>query len=462
MFISRLVLDHFRSWDHCVVDFEPGVNILQGFNGLGKTNIIEAVEVLSTGSSHRSAHSAPLVERGQAAATIRANIRNQREAAFDTFDTVDTADTADTASIAAAADDTVTTYEATIYARGTNRARINSGRSLYMRDIVGQVPSVMFAPEDQWLVSGDPAQRRNFLDQTGALLIPGYAERLQHYGRIAKQRATLLRQLGQDGAADSDAALNGLEIWTGEFITTGVALTRDRQHLVDLLLPSFSRIYRTLAGDHNPQVAAGLIYRPSFDEILDFDDPAAEISRHFQRIYQGEVARGRNLIGPHRDDMDIELEGMPAREFASNGEMWTLALSLKMALLANLSQVAEQTPIVLLDDVFAQLDESRRRMILDFANGQGQVLITVAAASDIPDIPGARIIDVADLGTHEQDVNVSLVEKIHASRLGLHNSGPAADNEPTANGDPPHKPDEEEPATATLPSEALPSEGDQA
>lgn len=151
---------------------------------------------------------------------------------------------------------------------------------------------------------------------------------------------------------------------------------------------------------------------------MDLDDPQAAISEHFQRIYPGEVARGRNLIGPHRDDMDLELDGMPAREFASNGEMWTLALALKMALLERLAQDGRETPIVLLDDVFAQLDDSRRRMILDFARHQGQVLITVAAASDIPDIPGAHVIDVEGLRAPTDDINVSLVERIHAMRMG--------------------------------------------
>ena len=310
------------------------------------------------------------------------------------------------------------TYEATIHAKGTNRARIDSGRSLYLRDIVGQVPSVMFAPEDQWLVSGDPAQRRTFLDQTGALLVPGYAERLQRFTRIARQRAVLLHSLAQRESGDVDNVLSGLEIWTGQFIEAGVALTRDRRHIVDDLLHGFPDIYRSLAGERHSDETVGLAYRPSFEEVMDLDDPQAAISEHFQRIYPGEVARGRNLIGPHRDDMDLELDGMPAREFASNGEMWTLALALKMALLERLTKDGRETPIVLLDDVFAQLDDSRRRMILDFARHQGQVLITVAAASDIPDIPGAHVIDVEGLRAPTDDINASLVERIHAMRMG--------------------------------------------
>lgn len=420
VYISRLVLDHFRSWDHCVVDFDSGVNILQGFNGLGKTNIIEAVEVLSTGASHRASHSAALVERGQGKATIRANVHSAKAGAESMGERSDgeDRDEQDQGEVPEMDNRNPVTYEATIHAKGTNRARIDSGRSLYLRDIVGQVPSVMFAPEDQWLVSGDPAQRRTFLDQTGALLVPGYAEHLQRFTRIARQRAVLLHSLAQREPGDVDNVLSGLEIWTGQFIEAGVALTRDRRHIVDDLLHGFPDIYRSLAGERHSDETVGLAYRPSFEEVMDLDDPQAAISEHFQRIYPGEVARGRNLIGPHRDDMDLELDGMPAREFASNGEMWTLALALKMALLEQLAKEGRETPIVLLDDVFAQLDDSRRRMILDFARHQGQVLITVAAASDIPDIPGAHVIDVEGLRAPTDDINASLVERIHAMRMG--------------------------------------------
>ena len=358
MHISRLALDHYRSWDHCVLDFEPGINILQGSNGLGKTNIVEAVEVLSTGSSHRTSSSLPLVEKGHPSATVRANVEDAGEQR---------------------------TYEITIAARGANRARVDGGKSQYMRDIVGLVPSVSFTPEDQRLVSGDPATRRNFLNQAASLLLPRYAQSLQQFTHVAKQRAALLKQLSDGSGIDPEygrqAVLSGLEVWTGQFIALGVQLTKDRNDVIGLLREPFTRIYASLAGEEEQ---ADLVYEPSFDEVLLFDEPAAEISRHFQRIYPGEVARGQNLIGPQRDDLTLRLNDMPAREFASNGEMWTMALALKMALYEVVSAQRDVKPIVILDDVFAQLDESRRGQILDFARRQDQVLITVAAASDIP------------------------------------------------------------------------------
>lgn len=376
MHVSRLALDHFRSWEQCVLDLAPGVNVLQGANGLGKTNIVEAVEVLSTGSSHRTSSSLPLIERGRTSATIRANVET------------------------GPADETrVTTYEVTVAARGANRGRINSGASLYMRDIAGKVPSVAFVPEDQRLVSGDPAGRRSFLDQAGVQLVPGYASLLHTVAQIARQRAALLKQLADRSAVPgpADAALSGLEIWTGQFIEAGVELTRRRASLVERLRGPFSRIHAALAGDTEH---AELTYLPSFAEVLDHDIPGPAISEHFQRIYLGEVSRGVNLIGPQRDDLGLGLNGMDAREYASNGEMWTMALALKMALFAAIGEDTDVTPILILDDVFAQLDEHRRRQILDFAAHADQTLITVAAAGDLPRgiaDTDARIIDVEAL-----------------------------------------------------------------
>jgi DNA replication and repair protein RecF len=479
VYISRLALDHFRSWEHCVADFAPGVNILHGVNGLGKTNIVEAIEVLSTGSSHRTSSSLPLVERGAASATIRANVSeadNRRIAAAEAdganLNGVDTGDSRiDAAENGGATRDgtgdggrsrtlRTTTYEATIAARGANRARINGGSSLYLRDIVGRIPSVSFTPEDQRLVTSDPAMRRRFLDQAGALLIPGYMNRLQTCTRIAKQRAALLKQL-ERSEGDTNAALSGLEIWTGQFIEAGIALTVDRNSIIDALSEPFVAIYDRLAGDKpvdgserrsarqdeqaqkmQPQSlqttqpvhaahTARIGYEPSFAEVFDGEDgdAAAAISRHFQRIYPGEVARGLNLIGPHRDDMALELEGMPAREFASNGEMWTMALALKMALFEVVVRTSGVTPIVILDDVFAQLDETRRRQILAFATAQQQVFITVAARSDIPDLSGLEgvsgisvstphIIDVAQLKDASYDGNDQLIAQLQAMRGG--------------------------------------------
>ncbi|KFI44773.1 DNA replication and repair protein RecF [Bifidobacterium bohemicum] len=450
MYISRLALDHFRSWGQLVMDLAPGVNILHGANGLGKTNIVEAVEVLSTGSSHRVSSSLPLVERGQNKATIRANVSdgtdddaiqddadsaysrsNEKKGAVSETDALnDDPDThrkhgskpgssAQPNAQQHEPQDPIngqsTTYEVTIAAHGANRGRINNGNALYMRDIVGRVPSVSFAPDDQSLITADPRARRGFLDQAAALLDPQYSPIASEFNKIAKQRVALLKQLGarEESLDERQTALSGLEVWTGQFIKAGVKLTRARRELVNRLARHFGQIYDRLAG---AEQHADLSYEPSFDEVLESDAPEPEISRHFQRLYAGEVARGRNLIGPHRDELTISLEGAPAKEFASNGEMWTLALALKMALYYEVSSVVGTKPIIILDDVFAQLDDARRSQILDFALAQDQVLLTVASLGDVPSRimkeRNVNAIDVAGLKTEVTDENEALVAQL--------------------------------------------------
>lgn len=381
MHITRLALDHFRSWTQCVVDFEPGITVLCGSNGLGKTNLVESIEVLGTGASHRTSSLLPLIQQGESSASIHANV-------------------SDVAS-ETASDATITTYDVTLNARGANRARINGGASRYMRDVIGMVPCITFVPDDQRLVAGDPAARRTLLNQSGVLLYAEYADVLQRCTHIAKQRAALLKQLNQR-ADDTPAALNGLEIWTGQFIEAGMRLTRLRAALVDRLREPFSRMYAEVAGQGQH---AELTYHPSFEETLVCDQPEMELSRHFQRLYAGEVARGQNLIGPQRDDVTVSLQGMPAREFASNGEMWTLAWALKMALHELVSVERHTRPIIILDDVFAQLDDSRRHQIMEFAHAQEQVLITAAARGDVPESEDMHIIDVERLAERQRLVH---------------------------------------------------------
>ena len=329
-----------------MLDLTPGINILQGANGLGKTNIVEAIEVLSTGLSHRTSSSVPLVQRGEHAATIRANIESvtDPEPADDGVNT--SADAVDISDMKPVRQTQTTTLEATIAARGANRARINGGQSRYLREILGTLPTVSFTPEDQQLVAGDPAVRRSFINQVASLLIPGYANRLQSFTHVAKQRAALLKQLGQWQRAGSpiDAALSGLEIWTGQFIEAGVALSRDRQRIIAELNKSFGPLYARLAGvagdlPSNAEIQdaaqdggeqAAVEYVPSFDEILGTQAPELDKPAFPAHLSRRGVSR-RQSDRPQRDDLLVTLNGMPAREFASNGEMWTLALALKMA-----------------------------------------------------------------------------------------------------------------------------------
>lgn len=402
MYVSKLALDHFRSWSSCVFDFSPKINILLGSNGLGKTNIVESLEVISTGTSHRVSSLMPLIEINHNCATIRANIKD--------FNNTFNSNTLDSSN-----DLDETTFELSINLKGANRARINGKKSLYMKDIVGLVPCVSFTPRDQNLIVSDPTVRRTFIDQAGALLIPNYLPILQEYNHIAKQRSALLKSLSNNYSPNSMNNYNtvsDLEVWTAKFIETGIILTKLRKQIIELLNNVFSNIVKHLSNSSN---FASIEYNPSFSEI-DFSENDFEenndnsirlaISEHFQRIYNGEVARGYNLIGPHRDDFTILLNNYNAKEFASNGESWTLALALKMALFKSLEKKNGKKPIVILDDVFAQLDEFRRKQILEFAKNQDQVFITVASLSDIPkdkSVLENSIIDVSKIAKDQNE-----------------------------------------------------------
>lgn len=419
MYVSKLALDHFRSWSNCVLDFSPKINILLGSNGLGKTNIVESLEVISTGTSHRVSSLMPLIEINHNCATIRANVKD--------FNNTFNSNTLDSSN-----DLDETTFELSINLKGANRARINGKKSLYMKDIVGLVPCVSFTPRDQNLIVSDPTVRRTFIDQAGALLIPNYLPILQEYNHIAKQRSALLKSLSNNYSPNSMNNYNtvsDLEVWTAKFIETGIILTKLRKQIIELLNNVFSNIVKHLSNSSN---FASIEYNPSFSEINfsenNFEDDFEEnndnsirlaISEHFQRIYNGEVARGYNLIGPHRDDFTIFLNDYNAKEFASNGESWTLALALKMALFKSLEKKNEKKPIVILDDVFAQLDESRRKQILEFAKNQDQVFITVASLSDIPkdkSLLENSIIDVSKIAKKQnEDDSKSLENNIDIS-----------------------------------------------
>lgn len=419
MYVSKLALDHFRSWSNCVLDFSPKINILLGSNGLGKTNIVESLEVISTGTSHRVSSLMPLIEINHNCATIRANVKD--------FNNTFNSNTLDSSN-----DLNETTFELSINLKGANRARINGKKSLYMKDIVGLVPCVSFTPRDQNLIVSDPTVRRTFIDQAGALLIPNYLPILQEYNHIAKQRSALLKSLSNNYSPNSMNNYNtvsDLEVWTAKFIKTGIILTKLRKQIIELLNNVFSNIVKHLSNSSN---FASIEYNPSFSEINfsenNFENNFEEnndnsirlaISEHFQRIYNGEVARGYNLIGPHRDDFTILLNNYNAKEFASNGESWTLALALKMALFKSLEKKNGKKPIVILDDVFAQLDESRRKQILEFAKNQDQVFITVASLSDIPkdkSLLENSIIDVSKIAKKQnEDDSKSLENNIDIS-----------------------------------------------
>lgn len=383
--ITRLILDHFRSWTYINIDFSPHINILVGRNGIGKTNLVESLEFLSTGSSSRVPAHRYLIERGYSTATIRAkyeDVVTQDSNQSTKKDNEEKYQEKYQEKAENTAPERI--FNVTIPFKGAARVRINGGQSRYFSTIVGDVKVVSCSLDDRRFISADPAIRRKLIDTTAILIYPDYYMLLQKFQKIAKQRATLLKKLNQQQNID----INYLEAWTAQFIEIGAQITRYRIQAVEKLEPYFTRIAHDFSsGDENPLTKVSLIYEPSFAEVLESENPEKLISEHFQRIYPGEVARGANLIGPHRDDLTILLNGEPAKFYASSGEMWTLAIALKMAQFAIITDKARQEnekPVLILDDIFAQLDNKRRLKILDFAAKQGQVFITTASVDDIP------------------------------------------------------------------------------
>ena len=369
MYLERLDLHDFRSYAEASLQLGPGVRVLVGPNAQGKTNLLEAVHYLSVGASHRVASDAPLVRAGTEAATIRAVAR------------VDTADGGAGRALS---------VELELRQGGRNRAKVNGQQQPRVRDAIGQIRSVMFAPEDLQLVRGDPADRRRFLDELLGQRRPAYFAMRQEYDRILRQRNVLLRTARASGQSDAT-----LPTWTESLITTGASLLAARIAVVHALAGPAELAYRDLVAD-SPQREAtghlGLVYELSSGRTIPavpgagVPDPAAladELRSGFSQVAADERDRGVTLLGPHRDELQLHLNDLPAKGYASHGEIWSLALALRLASREVLHDVGEE-PVVLLDDVFAELDETRRARLASRCATFEQVVVTAAVDDDVP------------------------------------------------------------------------------
>ena len=369
MYLERLDLHEFRSYAQASIELGPGVRVLVGPNAQGKTNVLEAVHYLSVGASHRVASDTPLVRSGADAAIVRTVAR-----------------------IVTAGGGTGRTLSVELELRpgGRNRARINGQPQPRVRDAIGSIRSVMFAPEDLELVRGDPSDRRRFLDELLGQRRPAYYAMRQEYDRILRQRNTLLRTARVSGSLDSTFGT-----WTESLIATGAALLAARIAVVHALKGPAELAYRDLVADSPEREATGsldLVYELSSGRSIAADpsqgvpDPAAlaeELRTGFAAIVGEERDRGVTLLGPHRDELLFSLNGLPAKGYASHGEIWSLALSLRLASRDVLHDVGEE-PVVLLDDVFAELDETRRERLAARCATFQQVLVTAAVDDDVP------------------------------------------------------------------------------
>ncbi len=380
MHVAHLTLHDFRSWPDLDLELEPGVTALVGRNGQGKTNIVEAIDYLSSLGSHRVSGDAPLVRREASQAIVRAAVvRDDRRAVL----------------------------EIEINPGRSNRARINRSPLPKARELLGLVKTVVFSPEDLALVKGDPSERRRFADDLLVQLTPKYAGTRGDYDRVLKQRNSLLKTAGvaRRGGSSTEAALATLAVWDDRLVDLGTEIVLARDRLVTHLLPRVGEAYAAVARGAT-HADARLAYRPSFaiaeegrTELPDAEGVRQAFRAELARRQRDELDRGLTLAGPHRDDIVLELGGFPVKGYASHGESWSFALALRLAsydVLRSPDVGEGDDPILILDDVFAELDTGRRDQLAELVAGAEQVLITAAVPEDVPEQLRGRRFVVAD------------------------------------------------------------------
>jgi DNA replication and repair protein RecF len=367
VFVRHLGLRDFRSWAHAEVDLTPGRTVFVGPNGFGKTNLIEALWYSSTLGSHRVATDAPLVRVGSSRAVVSTIVVNDgRECAVDLE----------------------------ITAGRANKARLNRSPVRSPREVIGVLRAVLFAPEDLALVRGDPGDRRRYLDDLAAVRRPRVAAVRADYDKVLRQRTALLKSASGARLRGDRGALDTLDVWDGHLAAHGADLMAARMELVNELAPEVQKSYEVLAPGSRP---AAIGYHASVDVELDCTDVellrVALLAGMAQRR-DAELERGVCLVGPHRDDLELRLGEQPAKGFASHGESWSMALALRLAAY-ELLRAEGGDPVLLLDDVFAELDTARRAALAAAAASAEQVLVTAAVLDDIPRDWDAKRVTIA-------------------------------------------------------------------
>lgn len=373
MHVTHLSLTDFRSYRGAEVTLGPGATAVVGPNGQGKTNLVEALGYVATLGSHRVATDAPLVRAGAERAVVRVAVdRGGRS----------------------------TLVELEIVPGRANRARLNRAPVPRPREVLGTLRTVLFAPEDLGLVKGEPDARRRFLDELLVALAPRLAGVRADYDRVLRQRNALLKSAGATRATRRGTAdLPTLDVWDGHLAAAGAELVAARLHLVRRLAPFVAEAYRQVS---DAQGDAVIGYRwsltgPVPDDVPRRDELAEALRADLARGRGQEIERGTTLTGPHRDDLVLTLGDLPARGYASHGESWSYALALRLAswyLLRGDGQDPDpaQEPVLVLDDVFAELDTGRRRRLAELVAGAEQVLVTAAVDDDVPaELKGARL-----------------------------------------------------------------------
>lgn len=378
MRISQLVLHDFRSYAQAELELQSGPNVLLGYNGVGKTNIAESIGYLSSLSSHRVPQDAPLVRHGQSQAIIRAQAHRAARKAF---------------------------LELEINPGKSNRARINRGSALRATELLGILRSVLFAPEDLELIKGSPALRRRFFDVLAVQLRPTLGQLRQEYDKVLRQRNALLKSIRHEGFTPTHEST--LEVWDGQLSQAGARLLRARLDMLSALRPHLSQAYEDLSQsvrtarirylssltghDEDDDAAPLASSAPESDtsalESAGTEELASALREKLQAVRRRERERGMTLVGPHRDDIFFSLDTTPVKGFASHGETWSFALGLRLAsyqVMLDDDPEPGAEPILILDDVFAELDARRRARLAELATGAEQLLVTAAVDDDVP------------------------------------------------------------------------------
>jgi DNA replication and repair protein RecF len=353
MQISKLSLRNFRNHENLDLSFSPGATTIVGRNGRGKTNIVEAVHYLATLGSHRVSQDAPLIRNGQNTASLLANVEKHKRQAQ---------------------------VELVINYPGTNKVSLNGNPLTRSRDILGLVTTVIFSPEDLELVKGEPSARRKFIDELSTLLAPKFSNTRSDYERTLKQRNTLLKSLGR--RSPSLQARATLDAWDEQLISSGSEIIFTRLENIKRIKPHVTDFGTLISGDTEP-LHLNYLNNWLSHEINNVNEVAELFRTELENRNKDEVDRGLTLVGPHRDDLNIQLSEMPAKGYASHGQSWSIAIALRLAAFKTLRE-HDDDPILILDDVFAELDEKRRNRLISIISDVEQTLITAAVLEDIP------------------------------------------------------------------------------
>ena len=406
MHLKRLVLENFRSYARAELLLRPGTSTLLGRNGVGKTNLVEAAGYVATLASHRVAQDTPLVRTGTTSAVIRAEVVRDARTSL---------------------------VELELVPGRANRARLNGAPLARQRDILGTLRTVLFAPEDLALVKGDPGERRGFLDDLLVARQPRWSGVRADYDRALRQRNALLRSaaplwrpprkgagpaisrerdsggdVGRPKAQAREEALSTLAVFDDQLARIGSALIYARLRLLRDLRPYLEEAYASISAadtvataqyrsslheEHAAELAAG--------EVPDQETLLEGMLNSIDGVRRQEQERGATLVGPHRDDLVLTLGDFPAKGYASHGESWSFALALRLAAFRLLRTDLGTDPVLILDDVFAELDQGRRARLADLVADCEQVLVTAAVPEDVPDhLVDGMVFDVVAGGVH--------------------------------------------------------------